>query len=62
MTIHVGSSLLYQSVSLGLVGHSLESFDAEDLTQFLNNATGKASTSVTQEPGQGPKDGDIAPI
>ena len=47
---------------MGVVGHSLQLFDAKDLTQFLNNATGKTSTSVTQEPGQGPKDGDIAPI
>ena len=38
---------LYQPVSLGVVGHSLQSLDAKDLAQFLNNATGKASTSVT---------------
>ena len=53
---------LYQPVSLGVVGHSLQSLNAEDLTQFLNNAAGKTSTSVTQEPGQGPKDRDKASI
>ena len=62
---HVHNHLLqslYQPVCLGLVGHSLQSLDANDLAQFLNNATGKASTSVTQEPGQGPKDRDVASI
>ena len=56
----VGS--LYQPVSLGVVGCSLQSLNAEDLTQFLNNAAGKTSTSVTQEPGQGSKDRDKASI
>ena len=37
---------LYQLVNLGVVGHSLQSLDAKDLTQFLNDATGKARTSV----------------
>ena len=46
---------LYQPVSLGVVGCGLQSFDAKDLAQFLNYITGKASTSITQEPGQGPK-------
>ena len=59
--IHLVQSL-YQPVSLGVVGHGLQSLNAKDLAQLLNNATGKASTSVTQEPGQGPKDRDIAPI
>ena len=53
---------LYQPISLGVVGHSPQSLDAKDLTQFLNDATGKASTLVTQEPGQGSKDRDIASI
>ena len=53
---------LYQPVSLGVVGHGLQSLYAKDLTQFLNDATGKASTSVTQELGRGPKDIDIASI
>ena len=53
---------LYQPISLGVVGHSPQSLDAKDLTQFLNNAAGKTSTSVTQEPGWGPKDRDIASI
>ena len=53
---------LYQPICLGVVGHSLQSLDAKDLAQFLNNATGKASTSVTQEPGQGLKDRDVASI
>ena len=38
---------LYQPICLGLVGCGLQSFDAKDLAQFLNDATGKASTSVT---------------
>ena len=38
---------LYQPICLGVVGHSLQLLDAKDLAQFLNNATGKASTSVT---------------
>ena len=38
---------LYQPICLGVVGHSLQSLDTKDLAQFLNNATGKASTSVT---------------
>ena len=37
----------YQPISLGVVGHCLHSLDAKDLAQFLNNATGKASISVT---------------
>ena len=38
---------LYQPICLGVVGHSPQTLDAKDLAQFLNNATGKASTSVT---------------
>ena len=53
---------LYQPVSLGVVGHSPQSLNAEDLTQFLNNAAGKTSTPVTQEPGWGSKDRDKASI
>ena len=53
---------LYQPVSLGVVGCSLQSLNAKDLIQFLNNATGKTSTSVTQEPGWGSKDRDKASI
>ena len=37
----------YQPVSPGVVGHTPQSLDAKDLAQFLNNATSKASTSVT---------------
>ena len=53
---------LYQPISLGMVGHGLHSFDAKDLVQFLNYITSKASTSITQEPGQGPKDRDVTSI
>ena len=53
---------LYQPISLGVVGHSPQLLDAKDLAQFLNDATAKASTSVTEEPGQGPKDRNIASI
>ena len=49
----------YQSVSLGVVGHGLQSFDTKDLAQFLNYITSEASTSITQEPGWGPKDRDV---
>ena len=42
---------LYQTVSLGVVGHALQLFDAKDLAQFLNYITSEASTSITQEPG-----------
>ena len=45
-----------------MVGHSPQSLNAEDLIQYLNNAAGKTSTSVTQEPGQGSKDRDKASI
>ena len=38
---------LYQPIHLGVVGHRPQSLDAKDLAQFLNNVTGKASTSVT---------------
>ena len=37
---------LYQPISLGVVGHGPQSFDAKDLAQFLNYTTGKASTSI----------------
>ena len=53
---------LYQHISLGVVGHGPQSFDAKDPAQFLNYATCKASTSITQEPGQGPKDRDVTSI
>ena len=53
---------LYQSVSLGVVGHGLQLFDAKDLAQFLNYITSEASTSITQEPSQGPKDRDVTTI
>ena len=38
---------LYQPVHLGVVGCGPQLLDAKDLAQFLNDATGKASTSVT---------------
>ena len=38
---------LYKFISLGVVGHGLQSFDAKDLAQFLNYATHEASTSIT---------------
>ena len=53
---------LYQPISLGLVGHGLQSFDAKDLAQFLNYTTHEASTSIAQEPGWGPKDRDVTSI
>ena len=56
----VGS--LYQPISLGVVGHGPQSFDAKDLAQFLNYVTGEANTSITQESGQGPEDRDVASI
>ena len=53
---------LYQPISLGLVGHGLQSFDTNDLAQFLIYVTGEASTSIAQEPGWGPKDRDVTSI
>ena len=53
---------LYQPFSLGVVGCGPQSFDAKDLTHFLNYVTCEASTSITQEPGQGPKDRDVTSI
>ena len=38
---------LYQSITLGVVGHGLHLFDAKDLAQFLNYTTGEAGTSIT---------------
>ena len=35
---------LYQTISLGVVGHGLQSFDAKDLAHFLNYTTCEAST------------------
>ena len=37
----------------------LQSFDTKDLAHFLNHTTGEASTSITQEPGQGPENRDV---
>ena len=37
---------LYKPISLGVVGHGPQSFDAKDLAQFLNYTTGEASTSI----------------
>ena len=53
---------LYQPISLGVVGHGLQSFDDKDLAYFLNYTTDEASTSITQEPGWGPKDRDVTSI
>ena len=53
---------LYQPVSLGVVGHGPQSFDAKDLAHFFNYTTCEANTSITQEPGQGPKDRDVTSI
>ena len=38
---------LYQPVCLGIVGCGPQLLDTKDLAQFLNDATGKAVTSVT---------------
>ena len=53
---------LYQPISLGVVGCGLQSFYAKNLAHFLNYTTHEASTSITQEPGQGPKDRDVTSI
>ena len=53
---------LYQPVYLGVVGHGPQSFDTKDLAQFPIYITSEASTSITQEPGQGPKDRDVTSI
>ena len=53
---------LYQAISLWVVGHGLQSFYTMDLAHFLNHTTCKASTSITQEPGQGPEDRDVTSV
>ena len=53
---------LYQPISLGVVGHGPQLFYMKDLAHFLNYTTGEASTSITQEPGWGPKDRDVTSI
>ena len=53
---------LYQPISLGVVGHGPQLFDAKDPAQFLNYVTGEASTSITQEPGHSPEDRDVTSI
>ena len=47
---------LSQPISLAVVGCGLQLFYAKDLAHFLNYTTHEASTSITQEPGWGPKD------
>ena len=53
---------LCQPVSLAVVGHGPQLFDAKDLAQFLNYTTHEASTSITQEPGWGPEDRAVTSI
>ena len=53
---------LYQPISLGVVGHGPQSFDAKDLAHFLNYTIHEANTSITQEPGWGAKDRDVTSI
>ena len=53
---------LYQPISLGVVGHGLQSFDAKDLALFLNYITSEASTSIAHEPVQSPKDRHVTSI
>ena len=50
---------LYQTIGLWVVGHGPQLFYTKDLAHFLNHTTCEASTSITQEPGQGPKDRDV---
>ena len=47
---------LYQPISVWVIGHGLQLLHAKDLAHFLNHTTHEVSTSVTQEPGWGPKD------
>ena len=62
MCIIIWCSLSTSPLVLGMEGCSLQSFDAKDLAQFLNYITSEASTSIAQEPGQGPKDRDVTSI
>ena len=50
---------LHQPISLWVVGHGLQLLHAKDLAHFVNYAIHEVSTSVTQEPSQGSKDGDV---
>ena len=49
---------LHQPFSLWVVGHGPQLLHAKDLALFINYTT-QVSTSVTQEPGWGSKDGDV---
>ena len=50
---------LHQPISLWVVGHGLQLLHAKNLAHFIDYTTHQASTSVTQKPGQGSKDGDV---
>ena len=62
MHIIVWCDLSTSPISMGVVGHGPQLFDAKDLAQFLNYATHEASTSIAQEPDHGPKDRDVTSI
>ena len=53
---------LYQAIGLWVVGHGPQSFDAKDVAHFLNYTTSEASTSITEELGQGPEDRDVTSV
>ena len=53
---------LYQAIGLWVVGCGPQSFDAKYLAHFVNHTTSEASASITQEPGQGPKNRDVTSI
>ena len=53
---------LHQPISFRVVWHGLQFLNAEEHTQFVNDAAHKASTPFAQEPGWGPKDQDVTLI
>ena len=53
---------LHQSISLWVVGCGLQLLHNKDLAHFFNYTAHEVSTSATQEPGLGSKDGDVTLI
>ena len=53
---------LHQPISLGVVRCGLQFLHAEDLAHFINDTAHLVSTTITQEPGQGPEDQDVTLI
>ena len=53
---------LHQPISLWVVRHGPQFLHAEELEHFVDDTAHKVSTSVSREPGWGPKDQDVTLI